>query len=801
MGQVSDKYTVKLYLTLIFTFLTLSSIFAKEDLGVVVDTCNCPGLENFASDIHSIVSEVYKDDKPSEVPIQFDQLTLLMDLQTKLETDFSCGETFGELSPYEVQISDELSSGGPLSDVIKDTLRYSGTLELGEFRPSFMRAITEEDRTLFFKGVIAGEEKYIVMHIDRDGKAQVEILDEPATPFESVPAGALADTSIPLNFNTAFLFPDTPYAPSAITGEGEAPTISMDETSPMGNNSPMTSLMQTMPDALMRTPGVQVDSRMDGVGVQGAVRTDNGNILQGGVDLRIRGGFPMEQTGGTQTLSFGDSINPNNPIRDVRVGADFKYVNGLGSAVSEGPLEDTDHEIEVRGGAAVTYDANGERINTETNIGTSYRFGDNAFDFDIRSDELQLERPEYEFRFGNLDANQMQVSSIQQGLNIKTPYLSFDGNQRIESDMGDFGMGHSMFGGANPYAPQDDEEESGPGNYYSLGVLGEVGGDLKSADFTLARQNGERMTFATGQYNFLEDTYDVSAATGTKERRGEIRVIDSTYGGRTFSLSGYNQTNVDIDGGDRTNELTFGLNLRESEYNPSDGRIDYVRTDRTTSADGLSTRDTRTHTGIEANEEGTVTLRYGRTKEESFSLDTSVGAEDNTNPMIRDMGIQEYASRTGQIAAELTIGENEQSLRAMTSRETTVHGISRGLAGDLYIMRNDYGESMEFGLTAMSGEGSFTHRNTKRCRVGARIERGYVMANPSPRIFSGGSATGSSLDCNVVFTKDDNGTGAELSARYSVTKQNRSMFVEVYGDFNSYTDPELKINSGLEVRW
>jgi hypothetical protein len=404
-------------MTLLFFLLFSSLTFAEEvaDFGIVVDTCNCPRIEQLSGDIQQVLAESYSQSKHSEVPVEFDQLTLVMEVQSAVERELSCSNVYSELTEDEISLQKSLE-GAPIAEDLEKLFSFQSNKNQGEFNPSFLALASEFDRTLMFKGTINGEIKYFVIKVNQAGESVVGILDTPPkTVVDNEEIGIVAREEVHPT--------DNDFSPEEIVIEN-------------GNTGSF--------GQVMRDGGGRIIRASNGLGVSGeqAFVTNNGNVLQFGTKVE-----------GTGTPNDG-SVPPDQVVlNSVQFEQDVKYVNGLGSAVGD----PADGEIELRGNIKHRVAPDGELLDTQTSVGASYRFSDYALDVDRRQNGMDSV-PETEFRFGNLAANAGQVARVQSTLGINTPRLSFT---EIPSASGGFNWGAAATG----------EDKEDPDDAFSFGVL------------------------------------------------------------------------------------------------------------------------------------------------------------------------------------------------------------------------------------------------------------------------------------------------------------------------------------------
>lgn len=741
---------MKSVIVTIFFLASFKALAVESDsLDVVIDTCNCPKIERFASDIQSVLAEAYSQNHPSEIPVVFDQLTLLMDLQSQLEVDLSCSQVHGDLNNFEKEISNSLENNS-ISEVFKNSLSYKSNIDLGEFRPNFMKLATDTDRTLFFKGIIGGEEKYVVMRVGRDGKSIVEVLDSPPSLFKNnEPQGDPSLIGVALN--------DRIPIPKVTTN-----SISTNPENSLSYNEE-------------RNSTTFASKTNTGVGIESSFITEGGNTLQLGGNLNARGrGIGQATTGEERQLE------------SVRLEVGATYVNGLGDVVDK----PEDGEVELRSRLAFDLDSNGETINRQSEIGASYRTGEYSFDVDVRDNSYSM-NPEAELRFGNLDANFSKASSIGSGLRINSPGLSFSGIPQISS--GD--SGNSRFVSDSTDNSETTEEAV---NIFSVGARGEVGEGASEADFSYFRQNGERMTTLSGQYQFDQGNLNLEGATGTEDTKANFRFKDNLFYGRQLSLNGYINRDSEIDGGTRTRETTASLHLSESESTPNEFSVDHIRTDRTSSDDDLSEQRLSVHKGFTLTQGESVSTRFSRTSDTRQFIDTSIEASENTNPNLQNRGRQEYARTRTHVAAEVEIGLGDNSgsgeLRGVVMKEQTVLGNSRGIAGDVAASWDESSNAVEVGVTVAKSNSS---RSTS-CRIAARSESGNSRVRSiSPQFSNGGGRT--SFDCGLTFINSDEGNSAEASFSYrTVNNRGDSFFLRADGIFTD-GQKDFSLRAGSEI--
>jgi hypothetical protein len=721
----------------LFLFLNISWASALEDegLGLVIDTCNCPRIEEFSSDIQDVLTRTYSNSHPTQVPIEFDQLTLLMDLNTRLELDMRCGEVFGNLSEYERELSESLS-GDSISESIRNTLSYSSNINLGEFNPNLMRIATDNDRTLFFRGNIAGEEKYIVMRIGRDGESVIEVLDSPPTPFTSAEASSTEGFETPFNSGIALTFSpsDTPVPaePVVLNSKREL----------------------SFPERINETT---VSGQLNGVRFDRRIETDEGNLLEFGAGISVSGSNlprPMtrdEELERTQEerLKFPSTLiqDGDSDVRSVAFSANAAYTHSLGE----------DRELEFRLDSTSLFGSDTELLRRQTEVGASYGSGDYSFDVDIRDSTTQ-EFPEAELRFGNLGARMSEAGQIQSGLRINTPALSFSGIPTIQNP-------------ANTRRPfvaptNEDGEPDDRGGIISVGLTTDLGQGPREADLAYYNRDGERMTALTGRYAFDTGDYNITGATGTDERRVSFQYSDSVYNGRDLALQAYTRRGLEIENGVDTAETIISARLAEIERTPSELGFDHIRTKNSTSEDGLVAESIILQTGAIIRDDDTVTLKFSRTASSEYSMDSG-------------NAIVPVGSESRHLAAEATLGEEHGEARLLAMRSRTVLGFTQGTAADVHAVWNEEGESIEAGFTLFRG----TEYRSSSCRIGARLQNGGVRSNATLPNFRG--STRESFDCNVVMVDDDTyGLGVELVANYVFQERNGTRYyVSVVGDF------------------
>lgn len=163
---------------LFYIFATIlyfhNMVHAAEVENSAVDVCDCPGIENFADDIHGVLTNLYLSNQTAETQETFakiDNLKLLLTVQRDANGVFTCEEStkayFNEGSTSKVSL---LRSGMAELGVVSNQLNLQPT------RPDLIHLASGGKREMFFLGRIDGQEVYFHLVIDHNGDAKINYL-------------------------------------------------------------------------------------------------------------------------------------------------------------------------------------------------------------------------------------------------------------------------------------------------------------------------------------------------------------------------------------------------------------------------------------------------------------------------------------------------------------------------------------------------------------------------------------------------------------------------------------------------
>ena len=796
------------FFSLLILFLLSLQVFGKGGEPSLIDTCNCPQLEDFTEDIHAVISKIYQDENPSDVPVEFDQLTLVMDLQTRLEDNLSCGETYGELSEFEEGITKSINESSLITP-FQNAVQYSGNVSLQEFRPRFMRIASENDRTLFFRTMINGEEKYILMFVDRDGQTKVEILNAPPTPFTPVEGSPVAvalqeqrERQLSVPTSIAFPFSDETTFTSPIQEQLErASELSF----PISPEIRQGNFAETIFEGGFRTTTTERE-----VGVERAYETDNGNTLQFGYlitadGLSVRRPVPgdddfddymaaLRLRDDGSDIRYLEQLQRNqmsrNPIQNedrlggITTRANLQYSHRFGDASPATDSEGIGRRLTFSADLTRRFDTDAELTAEERALALDYRNGD--LGTSLRLTDTGEDSPaDFELTHGNTYGdNIMADMEIRNPLRIVQPRLSFSQIPSLEVESSKLPRGPK---GASPGQGGASHERPEEQMYYTVSASGTIGEGVEYLSLRTSRQDSETRGYADLRYNIPEErlTFDTARGDLDGSRINRVEGTIGTEGANSLTFGTFREEvdptfPIGVDG-DITH--TTRLHLTDSEYRPSEISYDRVVKTQQDSPDGLHTIQRRNQQGFTASDDRVV-LRFSTTRQETFSRDTSIRETpyeiNNDNTAIQDMGVQEYASLSTHTAVQLAFNDDAtEGTLVHQIEESDVTGIN-GYGFGLYAFHGDEGDAIEASMNYY--QVSPSGNESRGCSASIRRELGENTGR-APSQFTSLSRVENSTTCGIrVISRDDGELIGEFELRRRTGNTELYIMADTEGD-------------------
>jgi hypothetical protein len=841
-----SKLTDEIRMVMHLWFITLLYFFSFQSFGQgeeasLVDTCNCPRLEEFSEDIHAVISKIYQDENPSDVPIEFDQLTLVMDLQTRLEDNLSCGETYGDLSEFEENITKSINNS-TLITPFQNSVQYSGNISLQEFRPRFMRIASDNDRTLFFRTTINGEEKYILMYVDREGQTKVEIINSPPSMFEPTPDSPVAialeeHQEVSPELSDFVITPSTAFSFSGVEGPSNLEVFTAPVYDPQGRlisgpprpeRGPTFTTTPEMRQGrfgeLMSEGGIRATTTTQQIGVERAIETNNGDVIQVGYIATADGPTIRRPVPGDDNFDaymeelreLGDGsdtryleelerrpIDPRysprvDSLRGVTTRTNLQYSHRFGEATRLDPNFDYELGPDSEGvGRRITltadllrrYDTNAELTAEERALVVDYRNGDLGTSFRL-TDDGQGTPTEFQLSHGNVYGDNIMADfEIRNSLRIERPRLSFTQIPTTDNNTSKTpnpGKG-SPSGDTSPNGPRPDEQF-----YYTVSAEGTLVDGVEEVSVDTSRQDRDTRGYINLSYNLPEDILTLDTARGDIDGT-RITSLQATIGEEGTNRLALGTFRQEINptfplGVEGTVEHTTTLLLTDSEYISPELSYDRVVQTQQDSSDGLQSTDRRTQQGVTVSEDRVV-LRFSTTNRQGFSRDTSIRQTDyeinNNNTAIRDMGIQEYASLSTYTAGELSISEDSATGTLVHQIEESDITGTTGQGFGVFAFVSDEGMAIQGSVNVY--QVSASGNEAVGCGVTLRREIGSNTAR-APSQFTSLSNAQNSTTCNLtILSRDDEDPIGVLDITRSVGNT----------DFTASFDTEDNIDIGI----